>query len=133
MRGFYLTQTDEAIYWQKTGVDDAAQETFAAPVIIKCRWDIVQTNTEAVDAVTVEAPSNTVFPDRVLVIGSYLLLGGQERLGGLTEQEKSNPKRIREARSIKNQSTVAELRWRQKEWLPNTMAQPNHLVVECSI
>jgi len=118
MRVWWQLQKDSAIYWQKTGVDDKSRSTFAEPIVIRCRWDIVQTDLQQQDVIDMEIPGNTVYPDRVLVIDSFLMLGNQEMLDNLSPEDKKDPKNIREARLIKSQSTVAELGWEQTEYPP---------------
>lgn len=131
MRIHSLVKKDTAIYWQKTAVDDEGDAVFAEPILIKCRWDLVQTDIQTEDVVEMEIPSNNVYPDRVLAIGSYLMLGGQEDLENLTSEQRENPKLLREARSVKSQSTIFELGWRQTDVTPGMKS--DHMVIDCQV
>lgn len=131
MRIHALVKKDKVLYWQKIGVDDVGNATFAPPIIIFCRWDTVSVDYSSDDVVELETVNNTVFPDRVLTIGGYLMLGDEVTLANLTAEEKSNPKLVRLARVIKSQSTVPELGWPQSNWPPGY--QNEHLTIEVSI
>jgi len=126
-----LIKKDSVIYWKKIGVDDEGEEIFAEPIIIKCRWDQVQTDVMTEDVLILEVPSNSVYPDRVLVIGSYLMLGDAAVLGNLTSLQKQNPRYIREARSVKSQSWVFEFGWEQFNVQPDF--QSEHITIECRV
>ena len=78
-----------------------------------------------------EVASNAVYPDRVLTIGSYLMLGNEETLDEMPYEQRRNPKLLREARSVKSQSTIFELGWEQKSVQPGFKSE--HLVVECQV
>ena len=130
-KGYYLSLIDNAIYWQKIGVNDKGSEIFAEPVTIKCRWDIVQTDLETQDAIEIVSSTNAVYSDRILVIDSYLMLGGQDVLDALSPEERGHPKLLRNARSVKSQSTIAELGWEQHDYPANH--QSDHLVIECRV
>ena len=129
MIAYYLSLVDQCLFWQLLGRDDEGREIFAEPILINCRWDTVQESTESDDVVTTQSKTNSVFPDRVLVVGSYVMLGNQETLDNLTPEEIKHPKLLRNARAIQSQSTIAELGWEQKEYPPGYMSEP--LVVEC--
>lgn len=131
MRIHRLIKKDDVIYWKKKGVNDEGEAYFEEPIVIKCRWDIVRTDLSNEDVLTLEVASNTVYPDRVLVIGSYLMLGGDEVLNSLTEEQKENPRFIREARSVKSQSWVFEFGWYQQNVPPDF--QSEHITIECQI
>ncbi len=131
MRIHSLTKRDDVIYWQKVAVDDEGDAVFAEPVIIKCRWDMVQTDVQTEDVVSTEVASNSVYPDRVLTIGSYLMLGNEDVLDEMPYELRRNPKLVREARSVKSQSTIFELGWEQHNVQPGFKSE--HLVVECQV
>lgn len=131
MRIHRLTKKDSAIYWKKIGVNDEGEAEFAAPEIIKCRWDQVRTDVQNEDVLTLEVPGNSVFPDRILVIGSYLMLGDDSVLENLTEQQRNDPRFIREARSVKSQSWVFEFGWEQFNVYPDFKSE--HMTVECQV
>lgn len=131
MRMHALVKKDKVIYWQKTGVDDVGSAVFAPPIIILCRWDTVSVDYSSEDVVEIETVNNTVYPDRVLTIGGYLMLGDETTLASLSNEEVNNPKLIRLSRVIKNQSTVPELGWPQANWAPGY--QDEHLTIEVSI
>lgn len=131
MRMHALVKKDKVIYWQKTGVNDVGSAVFAPPIIILCRWDMVAVDYSSEDVVELETVSNTIFPDRVLTIGGYLMLGDETTLVGLTSEEIENPKLLRLARVIKSQSTIPELGWPQTNWPPGY--QDEHLTIEVSI
>ena len=131
MRMHRLIKKDNVIYWQKVGVNDEGEPEFADPTIIKCRWDQVRTDVQNEDVLTIEVPSNSVYPDRILVVGSYLMLGDEEVLNNLSELQKKDPKFIREARSVKSQSWVFEFGWEQFNVYPGF--QSEHITIECSV
>lgn len=131
MRIHSLVKLDDVIYWEKVAVDDEGEAVFAEPIIIKCRWDMVQTDVQTEDVVTMEIASNAVYPDRVLVIGSYLMLGNEDKRDELPYEQRQNPRLIRAARSVKSQTTVFELGWEQREVQPGFMSE--HLTIECQV
>ncbi len=132
MRIHRLIKKDDVIYWKKIGVNDEGEAYFKLPPeIIKCRWDIVRTDLSNEDVLTLEVASNTIYPDKVLVIGSYIMLGGQEVLDSLTDEQIENPRFIREARSIKSQSWVFEFGWYQQNVPPDFKSE--HITIECQI
>lgn len=126
-----LVKKDDVIYWEKIGVDDEGDAILAAPVIIQCRWDAVNRDVQADEANMTETAANSVYPDRVLTIGGFLMLGNQSVLNGLSEDERRNPRLLRTARAIKSQSTVFELGWEQTEVLPGF--QSDHITIDCQI
>lgn len=130
MRTLAIVKQDSCIYWQRTGIDDEGESVFADPIIIRCRWDIVNANLASEDIIETETLTNTLYPDRVLVVGSMVYYGGQDVLDTLSEEEKKNPKLLKGARVIKEQSTITELRWKQVVY-PGY--QSDHLVVECHV
>ena len=130
MRTLAIVKHDPVIYWKKTGVDDEGNPLFADPIVIKGRWDIVSADSQSDDAVETEVHSNTLYPDRVLVVGSFVHFGDESVLNGFTEEEKADPRLLPGARKIKDQSTIYELRWRQKV-VPDH--QSEHLVIECHL
>jgi len=128
---YYLTLTDDCIYWKLTGVDEQFEDIFTEPVVIKCRWDTVTEEIQKDDTVQTNAKQNTVFPDRVLVVGSFVMLGTEETLQGLTPDEKANPNLLKNAKRIVSQSTIAELGWEQKQYPPDFMSE--RVVIQCQI
>jgi len=82
-------RTDCAIYWQRTGVGDDGESLFLPPVIIKCRWDNRQQDHEVADATENVRNSGTVYPDRVLATGSFLMYGDETVLNALSEEAKA--------------------------------------------
>lgn len=130
MRTLAIVKQDSCIYWQRIGVDDEGDSLFKDPIIIRCRWDIVNDNLASEEQIETETFSNTLYPDRVLVIGSYVYYGGQDVLSTLSDEEKKNPRLLKGARVIKDQSTISELRWKQ-EIFPGKMS--DHLVIECHV
>lgn len=130
MRMWSIVKQDDCIYWQRIGVDDEGDSLFADPVVIRCRWDTVNANLQSDVEIETETLTNTIYPDRVLVIGSFIFFGGQDVLDGLSSEEKANPRLLKGARVIKDQSTIWELRWKQ-ELYPGL--QSEHLTIECRI
>ena len=131
MRMHDLIKKDYVIYWKKVAVNDEGEPEFAEPVIIKCRWDQVSTDAQTEDVLTLEVPSNAVYPDRILVIGSYLMLGDSAVLENLTPLQRQDPRFIREARSVKSQSWVFEFGWEQFNVQPDF--QSEHITIECRV
>lgn len=131
MRIHSMVKKDDAIYWEKVAVDDEGDAVYAEPIIIKCRWDMVQVDTQTDDVVTTQTDSNAVYPDRVLTVGGFLMLGNDEDLDDLTLEQRQNPKLCQNAQPISSQSTVFELGWEQSNVRPGFMS--DHLVVEVSL
>ena len=111
-------------------MNEEGESIFADPIIIRCRWDIVNANLQSEDVIATETLTNTLYPDRVLVVGSFVYYGGQDVLETLSEDEIKNPKLLKGAREIKEQSTIYELRWKQVIY-PGL--QSDHLVIECHV
>lgn len=130
MRTLAIVRQDSAIYWKKIGVDTEGEAIFDTPVIIKCRWDIVNADLQSDDVIETETYSNALYPDRVLVVGSYVHFGGQDVLDSFTDEQKADPRKCPQAHRIKDQSTIYELRWRQ---YVTTDTQHEHLVIECHV
>ena len=128
---FSIVKRDKVIYWQKTDVDDEGEAIFAEPVIILCRWDLVNTDTQNEDVISTEVSSNAVYPDRILVVGSYLMLGDEDVLANLRPEQRENPRYIREARAVRSQSWIFELGWEQHNVEPGF--QSDHIVIECQV
>jgi hypothetical protein len=64
----------KAVYWERTGHDEAGQPTYAAPVEINCRWE--DTSVEFMDKEQRRVLSNAkVYVDRVMPLGSALWRG----------------------------------------------------------
>jgi hypothetical protein len=103
MRIYRKCRRQKAIYWQRDGIDEYGRPVFKVPVIISCRWD-TQNYQNSVDTDKDSLSVNAaVIPDRVLVIGSYLMLG--DTLDGMTNVPPDNPN----AFMVKTQQIVPEL------------------------
>jgi hypothetical protein len=98
-----------AIYWQYKGVNEYGRPEFFDPIIIRCRWDTFATSNDVADTQDNRSVGMSVLPDRVLVVGSYLMYGDETVLSGLTEK----PPDIPNAYMIKNQELVPELSFTQ--------------------
>jgi len=131
MRLYKRMRTDSAIYWQRTGVADGGMPAFLPPVIIKCRWDHQQKNVEISETVETVSVSGTVFPDRVLEVGSFLLHGDEAVLEMLSESEKANPMLVQGALKIKTQKVTSKWRVRQSQWKPND--QSDDIFIEVTV
>ena len=129
MRSHVIIKTDSAIYWQLAGENDLGEPLFLSPILIKCRWDTVSVNSSISDKIETQIRSNRIFPDRVLVIGSFLMLGDEKTLAQLPLEQFNNPRTNRDAVMIKDQSTISELRYAQTPYTPGFMS--NNLTIEC--
>lgn len=69
---FGLNQT--CTYWQSTGVDGFNQPTFAAPVVLHCRWE-ERTEKIQTDEGTEALSRSRVFLAEDIAIGDYLAIG----------------------------------------------------------
>ena len=116
MRRLYLV--DSIVWFNLSGYTANAQPIFDEPVIIKGKWDIVRNDLQMNDKVETIVRTVTVYPDRVLSVGSVLVLGDEEFLAGLSSQELENPLLIPTAVTIKAQSTIAEFGRPQKASYP---------------
>lgn len=126
-----LVKRDDVIYWEKVAVDDEGNAVFAEPIIIKARWDTVSESSQMDDLVKTESRSNTVYPDRVLAIGSYLLLGNEDDRDDLPYEQRRDPRLIRNAREVSSQSTVFELGWEQHNVKPGFRSP--HVTIEVQV
>jgi hypothetical protein len=124
-------RTDTAIYWQRVGVSDSGIPEFSPPVIIKCRWDNQQRNLEISETVEGVNVSGTVYPDRVLVVGSFLLYGNEAALNALSKDEKANPMLIQDAVMVKTQKITPKWRVRNIQWQPND--QSDQIFIEVTV
>ena len=131
MRLYKRMRTDSAIYWQRTGVADGGLPEFLPPVIIKCRWDYQQRDNEISEAVESVKVSGTVYPDRVLVVGSFLLYGDESALDALPENEKMNPMLVQGAVMAKTQKITPKWRVRNIQWQPND--QSDQIFIEVTV
>lgn len=131
MRLFKRMRTDCAIYWQRTGVGDDGESLFLPPVIIKCRWDNWQKDHEVADATENVRNSGTVYPDRVLVTGSFLMYGDETVLNALSEKGKANPKLLPDAVMVKTQKITPKWQIKNVQWKPND--QPNNAFIEVTV
>ena len=127
MRRLYFT--DSVIVWLLRSYTASAEPIFDAPLIIKARWDQLRTENSVNDKVETHTRAVTLFPDRVLAIGSVVMLGDEEVLEGLSPHEIKNPLLISAAVTIKSQSTIAEFGWPQKASYP-IFHQDEHLTIE---
>jgi hypothetical protein len=124
-------RTDSAIYWQRTGVGDDGRPQFLLPVVIKCRWDNWQKDHEVSEATENVRNSSTVYPDRILVTGSFLMYGGDVVLNTLTDKEKANPKLLSDAVMVKTQKITAKWRVKNVQWKPND--QSDDIFIEVTV
>ena len=128
MRRLYLV--DSIIVWVLQTYTAASEPVFEYPQIIKGRWDTVKGDATITDRVETLSHSVTVYPDRVLSVGSVLMLGDEETLEELTPQEIKNPLLLSTAVTIKSQSTIAEFGRPQKANYPVGF-QSKYLTIEC--
>lgn len=128
MRRLYCT--DSILFFELVGFTSAAQPLFAEPIVIKGRWDTVQQESQLNDKIEVHSNTVTVYPDRVLSIGSVLMLGDEETIKNLSPQELKNPLLLSAAVTIKSQSTIAEFGRPQKATYP-VGYKSKHLTIEC--
>ena len=129
-----LIRVDSAIYWKRVGANEQGFARFAPPTVIQCRWDEVTHATSGDDVVDTETKSNRVFPDRVLVVGSFLCYGGEGALNELTPEQIVDPRKVKWAREVKSQSLVFEFGWEpedEREVKPDY--QSDHLSIVCDI
>lgn len=126
-----LVKKDKVIYWEKIAVDDDGESIFAEPVIILARWDTTQHQSQSEDVIQTETRSNTVYPDRVLAVGSYLMLGNETDRDNLTEKERRNPRLVQNARQVGSQSVIFELGWEQYNVKPGYKSI--HVTIEASV
>ena len=131
MRIYRRMRTDFAIYWQRTGIADDGTPLFLSPIAIKCRWDYQQRDSEISDAVENVNVSSTVFPDRVLVVGSFLLYGDESILDSLSDVEKENPMLVQGAAMVKTQKITPRWRMRHTQWKPNDSS--NKITIEVTV
>jgi hypothetical protein len=124
-------RVDSAIYWQKTGITENGDPIFLLPVIIACRWDTQQDSIERNETNESIESSITIFPDRILTLGSFLMRGDSVKLDTLTDNEKSNPALLRDAFMVKTQKITPEWRFKNFEQIPNF--QSDHLMIEVTI
>ena len=124
-------RTDSAIYWQRTGIADDGTPQFLPPALIKCRWDYQQKDREISEVTENINTTGTIYLDRVLVEGSFLLHGSQDVLDNLSDEEKANPALIQEAVAVKTQKITPEWRVRNTQWKPND--QPDNAFIEVTV
>lgn len=76
----------KATYWAKTGKNGFNEPTFAAPVVVTCRWqdktDLIR-NTQGKEV----ASSAVVYVDRVLSAEGYLLLGANKNISNVRDSD----------------------------------------------
>jgi hypothetical protein len=106
---FALRQS--AAYWAPSGIDGYGQATYAAPVLVSCRWETRQELyiNEAGESLT---SANVVYSASELAIDGKMLLVGS--LSGLTTTPPASARRIEAAAispSVKNDSNLF------KQWL----------------
>jgi hypothetical protein len=131
MRIYKRMRVNSAIYWQKTGVNENGDSIFELPIIIACRWDSQQDTAECSDNVETNSVSLTIFPDRILTVGSFLMLGDKAKLDTLSDAEKSNPVLLRTAFMVKSQKVTPE--WRYKNLDLTHGLQSDHIMIEVTI
>ncbi|MDR2170655.1 MAG: hypothetical protein LBP59_10975 [Planctomycetaceae bacterium] len=127
MRIIRTMRVHKAIYWKKTGIDEFGQPTFETPIIIDCRWDSHSPQIDMNDTQDDTSNSMTVFPDRVLEVGSYLMFGGESVLAELTDK----PPNIPAAYPIKSQKIVP--RWKHDKLPATPDAQSRHVMIEVTL
>jgi hypothetical protein len=131
MRIYKRMRTNSAIYWQRTGVADDGAAVFLQPILIKCRWDFQQSDDEISEVTESMKSSGTVFPDRILTIGSFLMYGGQSVLDSLTQAERSDPALLKEAVMVKTQKITPEWRFQNISWSAGTKS--DHIMIEVTV
>ena len=130
MRAHVNSLRDLILFWQLDGEPNAFGEpSYLPPVVIKGRWEAGQTSVQVSDGVETETSTIKVFPDRVLVIGSAVMLGDEKTLEAMTPEQVKNPRHNKDCKTIKEQQVFTDLRHRQSYYAPNTKG--NHLVIEC--
>jgi hypothetical protein len=100
-----LKQT--AVYWEKTGVDDYGQPTWAAPIEIRCRWED-RTEEFVSPEGTREASMAVVYVGQDVVVGGVLMLG---LLGSSVDE--NDPKANLGAWEIRSFSKLPDLKAKQ--------------------
>jgi hypothetical protein len=131
MRIFKRMRVNSAIYWQKISINENGDSVFLSPIIIACRWDSQQDTVEHNETIETNSVSLTVFPDRILVIGSFLMLGDNAKLDTLLDAEKSNPVLLRDAFMVKSQKVTPE--WRYRDIALTSGLQSDHIMIEVTI
>jgi hypothetical protein len=127
MRVIKTMRRQTAIYWKKAGIDDYGRPSFDPPILIKCRWDSFSPQTDINETQDTTTNPQTVFPDRILEIGSYLMLGTQETLDALT----TTPPNIPQAYIIKAQKVTPT--WKYKYYNTNPDFQSEHVMIEITL
>jgi hypothetical protein len=117
----------KAIYWQKAGIDEHGRSTFLDPVVIKCRWDTFSPQNDIQDTQDSASVAMTVYPDRVLEVGSYLMLGGEDVLGTVT----ANPLQYPNAFVVKSQRINPK--WKTKQYQTTPNYQSNKIMIEVTL
>lgn len=74
MRIIKNMRRQKCVYWQYIGANKFGRADFASPVVIACRWDETATEVLNPDGEKFTTQS-VVYPDRVVPVGSYLMLG----------------------------------------------------------
>jgi hypothetical protein len=131
MRIFKRMRVNNAIYWQKTGVDENGDSIFLSPIVIACRWDSQQESVERAETVETNSVSLTIFPDRILTVGSFVMLGDNVKLDTLSDAEKGNPVLLRDAFMVKTQKVTPEWRYRNLDLTPGL--QSDHIMIEVTV
>jgi hypothetical protein len=117
----------KAIYWQYKGINEFGRPTFFDPIVIRCRWDTFSNSNDINDTQDNRSVGMSVLPDRVLVVGSYLMFGDESVLSGLSE----SPPDIPNAYVIKNQELVPELSFGECNFEPGY--QSDRLSIKVSL
>jgi hypothetical protein len=116
-----------AIYWKKVGVNEFGRPTFSVPVLIGCRWDSWSPQTDVGETQDNASNPMVVFPDRVLEVGGYLMMGDAETLKSVTQ----TPPEIPNAFMIKSQKIVP--RWKYKHLPITSDTRNDHIMIEVTL
>ena len=127
MRRLYLV--DSILWFNLAGFTATGDDIYDRPVIIKGKWDVMRKDMQLNEKVETISRSVTVYPDRVLSIGSVLVLGDEEFLAKLTPAEIRDPHLLESAVTVKTQSTIAEFGKPQKASYP-VGYKSKHLTIE---
>jgi hypothetical protein len=120
-------RTQHAIYWKNKGIDMYGRPTFEDPIVIKCRWDAHSPQNDVQDTQDSASNPTTVFPDRILVVGSYLMFGDQTVLDGI----EGTPPNLQSAFMIKSVKVVPRWKYRHLPMTPDT--QSDQIMIEVTL
>jgi hypothetical protein len=127
MRVIKTMRRQTAIYWKRSGIDEYGRPVFDPPILILCRWDSYSPQTDINETQDNSTNPQTVYPDRVLEVGSYLMLGTKAVLDTLT----TSPPNIPTAYIIKAQKVNPTWKFQYH----NTAAdyQSEHVMIEITL